>query len=100
MAESDRLQGVLDTNLHAFNVNDRPHLQRVRYVIADVGEGDSVFIPQFWWHQVNSSAGRQLSVAQWWKSRPHGNAVVQPTYHKGLSSRYGATHTQPPDTAL
>eukprot|EP00041_Stephanoeca_diplocostata_P018850 m.399043 g.399043 ORF g.399043 m.399043 type:complete len:298 (-) comp21144_c0_seq10:778-1671(-) len=85
--ESDRLQGVLDTNLHAFNVNDRPHLQRVRYVIADVGEGDSVFIPQFWWHQVNSSAGRQLSVAQWWKSRPHGNALVQPTYHKGLSSR-------------
>ncbi|XP_077989152.1 uncharacterized protein LOC144443519 [Glandiceps talaboti] len=47
-----------------------PRVMNVRYTVANMEEGDMLYLPQMWWHQVNSGKGRQQAVAMWWKSKP------------------------------
>ena len=46
-----------------------PHQRHVRYQEVTVEAGDLLFIPIYWWHQVNSK-GRSIGVTHWfdmWK---------------------------------
>ncbi|XP_070541818.1 uncharacterized protein [Ptychodera flava] len=52
------------------DLNKFPRVMNVRYIVADMKEGDMLYLPQMWWHQVNSGEGRQQAVAMWWKSKP------------------------------
>ena len=49
-----RQLGVLTINSSAVDLEKFPRVMNVRYVTAHVEEGDMVYIPQHWWHQVNS----------------------------------------------
>ncbi|XP_006812090.1 bifunctional peptidase and arginyl-hydroxylase JMJD5-like [Saccoglossus kowalevskii] len=52
-------------DLHKF-----PNVMNVRYIVAEMEEGDMLYLPQMWWHQINSGEGRQQAIAMWWKSKP------------------------------
>jgi hypothetical protein len=41
---------------------------------ADVEPGDAVFIPNFWWHNVESLEPLNLSMNYWWFEGPQGGA--------------------------
>lgn len=53
-ADSSRVLGVLDINVASVDLVKYPRVKNVRYVKANVDEGDMVYIPQMWWHQVYS----------------------------------------------
>ena len=53
-ADESRLLGVSDINPQAVDMDKYPDFVKVRYVTAIVEEGDVVYIPQMWWHQVIS----------------------------------------------
>lgn len=42
-----------------------PRLRRARPVTCEVGEGEVLYLPRFWWHQV-TSLERSASVNLWW----------------------------------
>jgi hypothetical protein len=69
-ADETRIMGVLDQNFGRLDLKKWPRYAGVRYVMAEVNAGDGVYLPQNWWHQVNSTSTHQLGVATWWKSRP------------------------------
>mmetsp|Transcript_3206 Transcript_3206/g.7803 ORF Transcript_3206/g.7803 Transcript_3206/m.7803 type:complete len:598 (+) Transcript_3206:76-1869(+) len=76
-ADDTRAMGVLDQNFAQLNLAEWPRYTSVRYLHAEVNAGDGVYLPQNWWHQVNSTRGHQLGVATWWKSRPEQRAVPE-----------------------
>ena len=49
-----RVLGVLDINVTSVDLLKYPRVKNVHYVKANVDEGDMVYIPQMWWHQVYS----------------------------------------------
>jgi len=53
-ADDMRQMGVLDINASAVDLERYPHVMNIRYHEAIVEEGDCVYIPQMWWHQVYS----------------------------------------------
>lgn len=69
-ADDARVMGVCDVNTTSVDLEKFPDVTKVRYWEAIADEGDCVFIPQMWWHQVYSRKERQLAVALWWKSKP------------------------------
>lgn len=69
-SDESRVLGVSDINPQAVDLEKFPNVMKVRYHRANVEEGDIVYIPQIWWHQVISRPERQQAVALWWKSKP------------------------------
>ena len=53
-ADSALKMGVLDLNASAVDLERYPRVMNVPYYEASVEEGDCVYIPQMWWHQVYS----------------------------------------------
>lgn len=53
-ADSSKVLGVLDINVTSVDLLKYPRVKNVHYVKANVEEGDMVYIPQMWWHQVYS----------------------------------------------
>lgn len=52
-------------------------------VYAEVGEGEGLFIPEGWWHQITSSPGT-VAVNVWFKVTSFG--VWSPLYARSLST--------------
>lgn len=79
-SDESRVLGVSDINPKAVDLEKYPNVMKVRYHTATVEEGDIVYIPQMWWHQVISRPQRQQAVALWWKSKPsvkqHGRKAI------------------------
>lgn len=69
-SDKSRVLGVSDINPRAVDFDKYPDVMKVRYQQAIVEEGDIIYIPQMWWHQVVSRPERQQAVALWWKSKP------------------------------
>ena len=46
--------GILDVNASAVDLEKYPRIIDAPYYEANVEEGDCVYIPQMWWHQVYS----------------------------------------------
>eukprot|EP00111_Clytia_hemisphaerica_P005460 TCONS_00015809-protein len=74
-ANGARRMGVLDLNASAVDLERFPKVMNVPYYEASVEEGDCVYIPQMWWHQVYSRKERQQAVSLWWKSKPFWRKV-------------------------
>ena len=53
-ADEARTLGVSDIDPKSVDLEKYPRVKNVRYVVANVEEGDIVYIPQMWWHQVIS----------------------------------------------
>ena len=53
-SDEARVLGVSDINPQAVDLKKYPNVMKVRYHSAVVEEGDIVYIPQMWWHQVVS----------------------------------------------
>ena len=53
-ADDTKMLGVSPINTSAIDLEKYPRVKNVRYWVADVEEGDAVFIPQMWWHTVYS----------------------------------------------
>lgn len=53
-SDEARVLGVSDINPQAVDLEKYPNVMKVRYHSAMVEEGDIVYIPQMWWHQVVS----------------------------------------------
>ena len=49
-----RQNGVLDLNSSSVDLEKYPRIMNIRHYEAHVNEGDCVYIPQMWWHQVYS----------------------------------------------
>eukprot|EP00794_Sanderia_malayensis_P009959 gene9959-10979_t len=75
-ADDSRVKGVCDVNTSAVDLEKFPDVTKIKYWVANAGEGDCVYIPQMWWHHVYSRKERQLAVALWWKSKPFWKEVL------------------------
>jgi len=75
-ADGARQMGVLDVNSSSVDLEKYPRIMNVEYYEALVEEGDCVYIPQMWWHQVYSRKERQQAIAMWWKSKPFWKVVA------------------------
>lgn len=53
-SDESRVLGVSDIDPKAVDLEKYPNVMKVRYHTATVEEGDMVYIPQMWWHQVIS----------------------------------------------
>ena len=53
-SDKSRVLGVSDINPRAVDLEKYPDVMKVRYQQAIVEEGDIIYIPQMWWHQVVS----------------------------------------------
>lgn len=60
-ADDARVMGVCDVNTTSVDLEKFPDVTKVRYWEAIADEGDCVFIPQMWWHQVYSRLVRLTS---------------------------------------
>ena len=49
-----RTLGVSDINPLAVDMKKYPRVKNVRYEMANMSEGDCLYLPQMWWHQVIS----------------------------------------------
>jgi len=74
-ADDSKVKGVADINTSAVDLEKFPDVMKIRYWVGNAGEGDCVYIPQMWWHQVYSRKERQMAVALWWKSKPFWKEV-------------------------
>lgn len=52
--DESRILGVSDINPQSVDMKKFPRVKNVRYQLANVEEGDIVYIPNMWWHQVIS----------------------------------------------
>ena len=59
-SDESRVLGVSDIDPKAVDLEKYPDVMKIRYHSAMVEEGDIVYIPQMWWHQVIS---RQVLVS-------------------------------------
>lgn len=59
--------------------NDSSHLQLLEFIL---NPGDSLFLPEGWWHQVSSSAGT-LAVNFWWES-----SIISPNLESLSSQKF------------
>ncbi|XP_031573173.1 uncharacterized protein LOC116307162 [Actinia tenebrosa] len=69
-ADDSLVLGVSDIDPQSVDMEKFPRVKNVRYQLANVEEGDIVYIPNMWWHQVVSRSERQQAIALWWKSKP------------------------------
>ncbi|XP_078608121.1 bifunctional peptidase and (3S)-lysyl hydroxylase Jmjd7-like [Branchiostoma floridae x Branchiostoma japonicum] len=69
-ADDADLLGVSPVPADKVDLEKFPRVMNVRYHLANMEEGDMLYLPQMWWHQVDSGGGRQQAVALWWKSKP------------------------------
>ena len=53
-ADDGMLLGVSDINPQAVDMEKYPRVKNVRYEFANMSEGDCLYLPQMWWHQVVS----------------------------------------------
>ncbi|KAI8480976.1 hypothetical protein Bbelb_390800 [Branchiostoma belcheri] len=69
-ADDANLLGVSPVPADKVDLEKFPRVMNVHYQQANMEEGDCLYLPQMWWHQVDSGGGRQQAVALWWKSKP------------------------------
>eukprot|EP00112_Aurelia_sp_Birch-Aquarium-sp1_P010423 Seg2224.2 transcript_id=Seg2224.2/GoldUCD/mRNA.D3Y31 product="Lysine-specific demethylase 8" protein_id=Seg2224.2/GoldUCD/D3Y31 len=69
-ADESKVKGVSNINTSAVDLEKYPEVMKMEYWVAEADEGDCMYIPQMWWHQVHSRKERQMAVALWWKSKP------------------------------
>ncbi|CAH1253850.1 KDM8 [Branchiostoma lanceolatum] len=69
-ADDANLLGVSPVPADKVDLEKFPRVMNVRYHLANMEEGDMLYLPQMWWHQIDSGGGRQQAVALWWKSKP------------------------------
>lgn len=69
-ADDGKILGVSPVPADVVDLVKFPKVMNVRYIVAEMEEGDMLYLPQMWWHQVNSGEGRQQAIAMWWKSKP------------------------------
>ncbi len=53
-ADESRVKGVCDVNTSAVDLEKFPDVMKIKYWVANANEGDCIYIPQMWWHQVYS----------------------------------------------
>ena len=53
-ADDARQMGVLDVNASAVDLEKYPRIMNTHYYEAKLEQGDCVYLPQMWWHQVYS----------------------------------------------
>lgn len=53
-ADESRVKGVSDVNTSAVDLEKYPDVMKTRYWVGSADEGDCIYIPQMWWHQVYS----------------------------------------------
>ena len=53
-ADDSKVKGVADINTSAVDLEKYPDVMKIKYWLGYAGEGDCIYIPQMWWHQVYS----------------------------------------------
>ncbi|MEC4812263.1 MAG: cupin-like domain-containing protein [Scytonema sp. PMC 1069.18] len=55
-------------NIDQPDIDKFPKFQKAKYMECVLEPGEMLFIPAFWWHQVYSLDGLNISVNFWWKT--------------------------------
>ena len=56
-ADESKVKGVSNINTSAVDLEKYPEVMKMEYWVAEADEGDCMYIPQMWWHQVHSRYG-------------------------------------------
>lgn len=87
----DMAPGGLPTSLVKVSAPDMERYPRYAEAlataeVAELEPGDAVFIPNMWWHNVESLDGMNLLVNYWWSEYPHGPVTPFAALALGLMS--------------
>lgn len=53
-------------------------------MLVEIGPGDILFLPSFWWHHVKSSEERNIAV-NFWYTPNYMHSLFQAAFEEGLS---------------